>query len=131
MDPLSIGASALTVAEVLVGALKTIQIVRKAPAEVQSLINDVSDLQAVISEVTTALPMATLLEPDVEALLFRRLRDDTEAECFLVPISKVSRPVAVLVQTTQELHRCLSRFEETPYDDVTGISNGRNVLQQP
>jgi hypothetical protein len=55
MDPLSAGASAITVAEALVRALKAAVTILKAPIEIQSLINDVSDLQAVISEVTIAL----------------------------------------------------------------------------
>lgn len=38
------------------------------------------------AEVVATLPMAGLLEPDVEALLFRRDREDVDAECFLVPI---------------------------------------------
>jgi hypothetical protein len=94
MDPLSIGASALTVAGALVGALRAVQTVRKAPTEIQSLINDVSDLQAVISEVTTALQVRVKpeeLPPDS----LRALQ------------GLLDKATAKLLQLDNVIHKCL------------------------
>jgi hypothetical protein len=55
MDPLSIGASALTIADAVGGALKLLGIIHDAPDEIYALSNDISDLQIVIREIHTAL----------------------------------------------------------------------------
>src|SRR5436190_21446089 len=51
MDPLSITAASLAISEAVVGSLKILHGLHYAPTEIQVLINDVSDFQAVITEV--------------------------------------------------------------------------------
>jgi hypothetical protein len=62
MDPLSVGASALTIAETVVGALKIIEGLHSAPAEIHSLINVVSDVQVVVREVHSAVSRRSNVE---------------------------------------------------------------------
>ena len=54
MDPLSIGASALTICQTVVGVLQLIKAVQGAPDEIRALIDDLCDLEAVIKSVETA-----------------------------------------------------------------------------
>jgi hypothetical protein len=55
MDPVALVTKTLALTDAVVGGLKLFQIVLEAPAEIASLINDMSDLQVVFKEVHSAL----------------------------------------------------------------------------
>ncbi|KAF2259873.1 ankyrin [Lojkania enalia] len=54
MDPYSIIASSLTISETVIQSLRVISSLRKAPVELRSLVNEVSDFQAVLAEIQAA-----------------------------------------------------------------------------
>lgn len=98
MDPLSSGASAITAAEALVRALGVVQTVLKAPIEIQSLINDISDFQAVVSEVTIALKGRVNL-------------DEVPPDSFRAFQGLVDKATTILHQLNKIVDRCVGQVD--------------------
>jgi hypothetical protein len=55
MDPLSVAASSIAISQAVTGGLNILQTLHQAPAEIHSLMNDISDLRVVIQEIHKTL----------------------------------------------------------------------------
>jgi len=66
MDPLSVIASTLAVVQAALGTLNVLLVLRGAPAEIKSLVQDISDLEAVLRTIEQASRGEGLLQPQAQ-----------------------------------------------------------------